>query len=178
MRCSPRWPLTLPAIIATLASEITEDHEKDDPNVVKAVIAGSPGAGLGRALYFTRATAPHGEGPLFHHVGVYAYRRDALANLSLLNRLVLSSASAWNSSARWNSGFVSIAPSSPVRRQTVWIRRRIWNRPAGNTQPSKSALPPAPFASEAWGPAEQMRCVFRGRRQGGASETSSGFSAE
>ena len=31
-----------------------------------------------RALYFTRATAPHGEGPLYHHIGLYAYRRKAL----------------------------------------------------------------------------------------------------
>jgi len=65
--------------IATLACEIEDEAEKTDPNVVKAIIAGSPGAGLGRALYFTRATAPHGDGPLFHHVGVYAYRRSALA---------------------------------------------------------------------------------------------------
>lgn len=65
--------------ITTLASEITEEHERDDPNVVKAIIAGAPGSGLGRALYFTRAQAPHGDGPLFHHIGVYAYRRAALA---------------------------------------------------------------------------------------------------
>ena len=32
-----------------------------------------------RALYFTRATAPYGEGPLYHHIGLYAYRREALA---------------------------------------------------------------------------------------------------
>ena len=31
-----------------------------------------------RALYFTRATAPYGEGPLYHHIGIYAYRRFAL----------------------------------------------------------------------------------------------------
>jgi 3-deoxy-manno-octulosonate cytidylyltransferase (CMP-KDO synthetase) len=30
-------------------------------------------------LYFTRATAPHGPGPLYHHIGIYAYRRDSLA---------------------------------------------------------------------------------------------------
>ena len=65
--------------IATLASEITDAQERDDPNVVKAVIAGSPGSGLGRALYFTRATAPSGDGPLYHHIGVYAYRRAALS---------------------------------------------------------------------------------------------------
>ncbi|HMN38663.1 MAG TPA: 3-deoxy-manno-octulosonate cytidylyltransferase [Hyphomicrobium sp.] len=63
--------------IATLAAEITLDEEKTNPNVVKVV--GTPLATGGlRALYFTRATAPHGEGPLHHHIGIYAYRRQAL----------------------------------------------------------------------------------------------------
>lgn len=65
--------------IATLVSEIENEEERDDPNVVKAIIAGSPSSNIGRALYFTRAAAPHGDGPLFHHIGVYAYRREALA---------------------------------------------------------------------------------------------------
>jgi 3-deoxy-manno-octulosonate cytidylyltransferase (CMP-KDO synthetase) len=64
--------------IATLAAEISEPRERADPNVVKVV--GSPlSPGRLRALYFTRATAPAGEGPLYHHVGLYAYRRAALA---------------------------------------------------------------------------------------------------
>ncbi len=66
------------ADIATLAAEITDRAERDNPSVVKAVVAWSEGGRLGRALYYTRATAPAGEGPLFHHVGIYAYRRDAL----------------------------------------------------------------------------------------------------
>jgi 3-deoxy-manno-octulosonate cytidylyltransferase (CMP-KDO synthetase) len=37
------------------------------------------GSGHHRALYFTRATAPSGEGPLYQHIGIYAYRRAALA---------------------------------------------------------------------------------------------------
>ena len=65
--------------IATLASEITDEHEKTNPHVVKAVISFAPKSKQGRALYFTRSTAPHGDGPLFHHIGVYAYRRSALA---------------------------------------------------------------------------------------------------
>ncbi|MFD1473379.1 3-deoxy-manno-octulosonate cytidylyltransferase [Ancylobacter polymorphus] len=67
-----------PAVdIGTLAAEITEAGERTNPNVVKAV--GSPlSATRLRALYFTRATAPYGEGPLFHHIGLYAYRRRAL----------------------------------------------------------------------------------------------------
>jgi 3-deoxy-manno-octulosonate cytidylyltransferase (CMP-KDO synthetase) len=64
--------------IATLAAEIREPSERTDPNVVKVV--GSPlSPGRLRALYFTRATAPAGDGPLYHHVGLYAYRRAALA---------------------------------------------------------------------------------------------------
>jgi len=63
--------------IATLAAEITIEEEKTNPNVVKAV--GTPVApGRLRALYFTRATAPSGDGPLFHHIGLYAFRRRAL----------------------------------------------------------------------------------------------------
>lgn len=68
-----------PAVdIATLAVEIVRDEERQDPNVVKAVIELSDGATRGRALYFTRATAPWGDGPLHHHIGIYAYRRAAL----------------------------------------------------------------------------------------------------
>lgn len=71
-------PLADPATdIATLTTEITDPEEKANPNVVKVV--GSPiGPGRLRALYFTRATAPYGNGPLYHHIGLYAYRRKAL----------------------------------------------------------------------------------------------------
>lgn len=67
-----------PAVdIGTLAAQITVEAERTNPNVVKAV--GSPlSPSRLRALYFTRATAPYGEGPLFHHIGLYAYRRAAL----------------------------------------------------------------------------------------------------
>jgi 3-deoxy-manno-octulosonate cytidylyltransferase (CMP-KDO synthetase) len=72
-------PLEDPAVdIGTIAAEIVEPQERTNPNVVKVV--GSPVApGRLRALYFTRATAPAGEGPLYHHIGLYAYRRPALA---------------------------------------------------------------------------------------------------
>ena len=63
--------------IATLATRIVRRQERDNPNVVKAV--GSLVApGRLRALYFTRATAPWGEGDLLHHIGLYAWRRAAL----------------------------------------------------------------------------------------------------
>lgn len=70
--------------IGTLVAEIKEPHERTDPNVVKAVVAFPPGAKAGRALYFTRATAPYGEGPLWHHIGIYAYTRAALARFVAL----------------------------------------------------------------------------------------------
>lgn len=71
-------PLADPAVdIATLAAEIHTEEESNNPNVVKAVgTAVSPGRL--RALYFTRATAPWGDGPRYHHIGLYAYRRAAL----------------------------------------------------------------------------------------------------
>ncbi len=63
--------------IATLVAVIEREEEKANPAVVKMV--GSPvSPGRFRALYFTRATAPYGDGPLYHHIGLYAYRRRAL----------------------------------------------------------------------------------------------------
>ncbi len=68
-----------PAVdLSTLACAIKDPHERTDPNVVKAVVSPNAKNSGGRALYFTRATAPHGDGPLYHHIGLYAYRRDAL----------------------------------------------------------------------------------------------------
>lgn len=64
--------------ISTLICEITEESERTNPNVVKAVVGLEAGATVGRALYFTRATAPTGDGPLYHHIGLYAFRRSAL----------------------------------------------------------------------------------------------------
>lgn len=74
--------------IATLAVEITDEPDRYNPNVVKVV--GSPlSDDRLRALYFTRATAPHGPGPLYHHVGLYAYRRAALQRFVALGPSVL-----------------------------------------------------------------------------------------
>ena len=64
------------ADIATLAAEIDDPADYDNPSVVKPVVAWQ--GRKGRALYFTRARAPSGEGALYHHVGIYAYRRAAL----------------------------------------------------------------------------------------------------
>ena len=85
-------PLENPDVdIATLAAEITDPAERENPNVVKAVAAFDRAAGTpARALYFSRAKVPwEGEGaepalPLYHHIGIYAYRRPALARFVAL----------------------------------------------------------------------------------------------
>jgi 3-deoxy-manno-octulosonate cytidylyltransferase (CMP-KDO synthetase) len=76
--CDVLPPLADPEVdIATLAAEIHTEEEANAPSVVKAI--GSPiGPRRLRALYFTRATAPYGDGPRYHHIGLYAYRRAAL----------------------------------------------------------------------------------------------------
>jgi 3-deoxy-manno-octulosonate cytidylyltransferase (CMP-KDO synthetase) len=71
-------PLADPSVdIATLAAPIHSAEESGNPNVVK-LVGSVVGPRLLRALYFTRATAPWGEGPRYHHIGVYAYRSAAL----------------------------------------------------------------------------------------------------
>ncbi|HVT25229.1 MAG TPA: 3-deoxy-manno-octulosonate cytidylyltransferase [Rhizomicrobium sp.] len=67
------------ADIATLAAEIDDPADRTNPSVVKPVVAWEPDGLSGRALYFTRASAPSGDGPLFHHIGLYAFRRESLA---------------------------------------------------------------------------------------------------
>lgn len=70
--------------IATLACEIVRAGEKTNPAVVKVI--GTPlSATRLRALYFTRVTAPFGDGPLYHHIGMYAYRRKALERFITLH---------------------------------------------------------------------------------------------
>src|SRR5690606_1526597 len=80
-------PAELRAVLAPLAGaavDITtvvcamDPALHDDPNSVKAVLALPPGGRIGRALCFSRATVPAGEGPLYHHFGLYAFRRAAL----------------------------------------------------------------------------------------------------
>ncbi|WP_106752765.1 3-deoxy-manno-octulosonate cytidylyltransferase [Pannonibacter carbonis] len=71
-------PLADPEVqIGTIMTEIRTEEDRQDPSFVKAVVTAIAGARY-RALYFTRATAPTGPGPLFQHIGVYAYRRSAL----------------------------------------------------------------------------------------------------
>ncbi|MBG6144391.1 3-deoxy-manno-octulosonate cytidylyltransferase (CMP-KDO synthetase) [Labrenzia sp. EL_142] len=71
-------PLAIPDVsIGTIMTEITDPRFRQDPSFVKAVTTPN-GQGQHKALYFTRTTAPGGDGPLFQHIGIYAYRRTAL----------------------------------------------------------------------------------------------------
>jgi len=84
-------PLADPLVdIATLAAEIHTEEESTSPNVVK-VVGTAVGARRLRALYFTRATAPWGDGPRYHHIGLYAYRREALERFVALPPSALES---------------------------------------------------------------------------------------
>ncbi|MCW5747853.1 MAG: 3-deoxy-manno-octulosonate cytidylyltransferase [Alphaproteobacteria bacterium] len=78
-------PMAEPAVdIATLAAEIRTAYEREAPHVVKAVVGFAAGRTIARALYFSRTQVPAGEGPLYHHIGLYAYRRAALARFVAL----------------------------------------------------------------------------------------------
>jgi 3-deoxy-manno-octulosonate cytidylyltransferase (CMP-KDO synthetase) len=77
------------AEIATLATEITDPLELQAPQVVKVALAIQPGELVGRAVYFSRAVVPAGSGPHYHHVGMYTFRREALARYVSLPRGVL-----------------------------------------------------------------------------------------
>ena len=65
--------------IATLVAPVMSDAEARQSSVVKAACAFAPDSPVAHALYFSRMPVPWGEGPLWHHIGVYAYRRAALA---------------------------------------------------------------------------------------------------
>ena len=120
-----------PAVdIATLAAEIVRDNERTNPNVVKVV--GSPVAPHRlRALYFTRATAPYGDGPLYHHIGLYAYRRAALERFvalppsSLERREKLEQLRALEAGMRIDAAIVSSVPLGVDTPEDLEAARRI-----------------------------------------------------
>ena len=83
-------PLENPDVdISTLVVEITDDSERHNPNVVKAVVSLAEGQRVGRAVYFSRAAVPTGDGPLYHHIGLYGYRRASLERFVTLPQGVL-----------------------------------------------------------------------------------------
>lgn len=72
-------PFQNPAVdIATLATTISDLQELTDSNVVKIALSLNAEATIGRALYFSRNPIPAGEGPHYHHIGLYGYRRHIL----------------------------------------------------------------------------------------------------
>ncbi|HEY4175015.1 MAG TPA: 3-deoxy-manno-octulosonate cytidylyltransferase [Rhodopila sp.] len=75
--------------IATLATEISDPLELQAPQFVKIALAIQPGESIGRAVYFSRAVIPAGSGEHYHHVGMYTYRREALARYVGLPRGIL-----------------------------------------------------------------------------------------
>jgi 3-deoxy-manno-octulosonate cytidylyltransferase (CMP-KDO synthetase) len=77
------------ADIGTVVAEICTEHEREDPSVVKAVLGLPPGARSARALYFSRTQVPAGQGPLYHHIGLYAFRREVLRRFVALPQGVL-----------------------------------------------------------------------------------------
>jgi 3-deoxy-manno-octulosonate cytidylyltransferase (CMP-KDO synthetase) len=123
------------ADIGTIAAEISRPEERIDPNVVKVV--GSPlGGNILRALYFTRATAPHGEGPLYHHIGIYAYTRAALRRFVSLppspleRREKLEQLRALEAGMRINVGLVdTVALGVDTPRDLERARQLLQSRP-------------------------------------------------
>ncbi len=107
--------------IATIAAEIKSAQDRTDPNVVKVVGSPTGVPGRLRALYFTRATAPAGEGPLYHHFGMYAYRRSALERFVSLRPSTLEKREALEQLRALEDGMridVTIVDSVPVEVNT------------------------------------------------------------
>jgi 3-deoxy-manno-octulosonate cytidylyltransferase (CMP-KDO synthetase) len=104
------------ADIGTIAAQIVREEERTDPNVVKVIGTPLPGGAILRALYFTRATAPYGAGPLYHHIGIYAYTRRALERFVSLPpsplevREKLEQLRALEAGMRINVGLVDTVP--------------------------------------------------------------------
>jgi 3-deoxy-manno-octulosonate cytidylyltransferase (CMP-KDO synthetase) len=127
--------------IGTIAAEIAVEHERTDPNVVKVV-----GAPLGenrlRALYFTRATAPAGDGPLYHHIGLYAYRRAALERFvklppsALEKREKLEQLRALEAGMRIDVAIVGEAPLGVDTPADLERAREILGRPVSRSRAS------------------------------------------
>jgi len=75
--------------IATLAALITDPAQLESTSVNKVVAGFADPARPARALYFSKAAVPWGEGPHYEHIGLYAYRRAALDRFVTLPRGIL-----------------------------------------------------------------------------------------
>lgn len=124
------------ADIATLVAEITDPHELEDDSAVKAVVSFEPKQKQGRALWFSRLKAPWGEGPHFHHIGIYAYRRSALAR------------------------FVSLPPSPLELREKLEQLRALEN----GMRIDAALVDTVPLGVDTPEDLERMRALFSARR--------------
>jgi len=124
------------ADIATLVAEITDPHELDDDSAVKAVVSFKPEETQGRALWFSRLKAPWGDGPHFHHIGIYAYRRAAL------------------------SKFVSLPPSPLELREKLEQLRALEN----GMRIDAALVDTVPLGVDTPEDLERMRALFSDRR--------------
>jgi CMP-2-keto-3-deoxyoctulosonic acid synthetase len=121
-----------PAVdIATLATVIDNETDRTDPNVPKVVATPLTERHL-RALYFTRVTAPYGDGPHYFHIGLYVYRRAALERFVTLPPSTWNSARSWNNCAPSKRACALMLPSLMVYRLAS-IRRTIWKKPDDNS---------------------------------------------
>jgi 3-deoxy-manno-octulosonate cytidylyltransferase (CMP-KDO synthetase) len=120
--------------IATLVAPITTREEAAAHSVVKCACAFAEGQEVAPALYFSRNIVPSGAGPLWHHIGIYAYRREALARLS--------SARSWSSCGGWRPACASARRGWRWRR-LGWIRRRIWRWRGRSSGPAHETHPGA-----------------------------------
>ncbi|OHV26541.1 3-deoxy-manno-octulosonate cytidylyltransferase [Rhizobium sp. RMa-01] len=122
--------------IGTLTTEIDNEADKTAPHIVKVV--GSPVSDTRlRGLYFTRATAPYGKGPLYHHIGLYAYRRAALERFvslrpsTLERRESLEQLRALEAGMRIDAEIVDTVPLGVDTPADLEIARRILSARTG-----------------------------------------------
>ena len=172
-----RWPRPAP-ISRRSPPRSTIRADFDNPNVVKPVVAWERTDMRGRALYFTRARAPHGDGPLFHHVGIYAFTRDALARFVTLAAVAAGEAREARTIARAGSRHDASRSRAWTTCRSASIRRTISKKraryspqrmiamthrlsPAPNASPFRASPAPTPISPRA--KPCRMRRPFRAR---------------
>lgn len=90
--------------MATVATELTDAAEMQNPNNVKVVVDRA-----GNALYFSRALIPYprntGKAAVFKHIGIYAYRRDFLLAYAKMEPTPLEQAESLEQLRALENGF-------------------------------------------------------------------------
>lgn len=123
--------------MATLAVATDDPDERVRPQVVKVIPSFAPeDPTIGRALYFTRAPAPWGEGPVWHHIGIYAFGRAALERFCMLPasplelREKLEQLRALEAGMRIGVKLIESAPFGVDTPEDLDRARRLLERPA------------------------------------------------